>query len=133
MSRDQRTVAVLLVVGMVFGPYVGAAQASDKYSGVGGESTGDSHDQWIDLEEWPNPMERRTDNSAPAMRPGALVTPAEKAGTSAPAMQPGVTSQTGRASSAPGIPGATPGGPEVMDDGQHGRVLLKAGPEGMTR
>ena len=114
MSRDQRTVAFVLVVVMAFGPFIGAAQAYDKNSGVNGESSDDNHDKWIELDEWPNPMERRTDTSAPAMRPG-------------------VTSQTGRASSVPGIPGATPGGPEVMEDGQHNKVFLKEGGKEMMR
>ena len=114
MSRDQRTVALLLVAGMVSGLPLGAAHAGD-YSGVAGESNDDSHDKWIEVTEWPNPMERRTD-------------------TSAPAMQPGITSQTeGSASSVPGMPGATPGGPEVMDDAEHGKDFLKGAPKGLTR
>ena len=120
MGTDHKALCFSLAIVMIFGLFLGARQAAayDKFGDARGESTGGNHDQWIDVDEWPNPMERRTGASAPAMRPGAQLTPVEKAGLSEPAMRPAAKPSSGRANSVPGIPGATPGDPEVIDLGE---------------
>ena len=120
MSSDQKKVVFSLLAAMAVGLSLAASQAVayDKFGDVRGESNDNSHDEWIDLDEWPNPMERGTGTTAPATRPGTQLMPVEKAGLSEPAMRPGVTSPGGRASSVPEMPGATPGGLEIMDAGK---------------
>lgn len=108
MRRDYGIIVFLLVVGLVFGMTLGMNEALAQ----------PLEEEDDEIMARPNPMDRPVDTSAPAMKPGSILLPAEKVGTSEPAMRPETTSGTGSASSTPGMPGATPGGPSVMVNDQ---------------
>lgn len=120
-ARGMLYLLLALAVICAFGLMLG--QISTEFGPAAAWAQPEEEEEEEEIQTRPNPMERPADTSQPAMKPGALLLPAEMVGTSEPAMKPG-GGATGSASSSPSVPGATPGGPDVMDDGGKRGIII---------